>query len=218
MFRTIDYPPKRQYSFVHGKINADIDAHAETIPNQYQNSRDLINSVHESTHYINSTLRNKYSPLNGYYLLDNRAALLNPIPNLTIRDVQKAVPAELHGMSFSLYLIQSQRDWNSNILYLCDEQSAYLNGAKCGAELNLDINSELLQSIEFCLYLAVITELSHSEEVLSFQKYQLEQSLNLQSKKPSRAVVIYLQKWAGNSTYKKYLQSSLEGYGNADFL
>lgn len=217
MFRIIDYPPIRTPNYSRGRVLGDIESHVDKLPNQYQD-KSPITSSHEQSHFLNSTIRNKYSPLNGYYLLDNRAALLNPIPNLTLRDIQKAVPADLHGMSFSLYLIQAQRDWGNNVLYLADEAIAYLNGAKCADELKLDNNSELGQAIEFALYLAIIADLSKSDEILSFQQYHLEECMILQSRNPSRLASVYLQKWAANNTYKKYLFPNPHGYANKDFL
>lgn len=70
---------------------------------------------------------------NGFYVLGGRGITLRE-PGIRKSDVAPAVPRELRGDRFGLYVVQS-RDWDDSPLYIFDEKVSYLNGAKCALDM-----------------------------------------------------------------------------------
>ena len=96
---------------------------------QFRDS-DPITWTHEGTHGVNARIRReKGSPgIVGIYIGGLRCCLLE-VPPIKLSDVAKAVPRELRGDIYTLYLVQQQRWWENDPLYVLDEWSAYLQGA-----------------------------------------------------------------------------------------
>lgn len=114
---------------------------------------DLVTWAHETTHGINSRLRQEFSTprLNAFYVTGGKALVLRE-PRFRKRDVAALVPAALRGRCFGLYLA-GQQEWDECPLYLVDEWVAYTNGALVGAELqHAGLASELENSVEFAAY------------------------------------------------------------------
>ncbi len=104
--------------------------------NTYYDS-DKITYTHETTHGINSHLRNNFndtgSRANGFYVPGNRAAIVVE-PNMRKSDANAYVPQSLRGSRYSLYMAGSQA-WDDTPLYIFDEWIAYINGGDAGVEL-----------------------------------------------------------------------------------
>ena len=108
--------------------------------------------------------RIKLGNVNGFYVLGGNGLRLNE-PSFHLSDVAKAVPAELQGMSYKLYLQDQQRYWEDSPLYVLDEWSAYLNGLQCGLESggHAVLESDVLQPMEFAGYAWTLLQLLREE-------------------------------------------------------
>lgn len=114
---------------------------------------DAVTWAHETTHGINSRLRQEFSTpgLNAFYVAGGKALVLRE-PRFHKRDVAALVPPALRGRCFGLYLA-GQQEWDDCPLYLVDEWVAYTNGALVGLELrHAGLQSELENSVEFAAY------------------------------------------------------------------
>ena len=84
-----------------------------------------ISTVHESTHGINSFLRNKYSTnenkVNAFYCLNNQYIVIKE-SNLALKGVGKNIPKSIRFTSYDLcFNSKISESWNDRCLYLCDE-------------------------------------------------------------------------------------------------
>lgn len=90
-----------------GTILSNIESQ---LPNGHPyKDNDRITWGHETTHGINSRIRNTLAgpKQNGIYILNNQAVLL-PEPPITLRDVAGVVPRDLRGQVYDLYLVRQQ--------------------------------------------------------------------------------------------------------------
>jgi hypothetical protein len=98
---------------------------------------DLVTYGHETTHGINSHLRNYRNTTgrraNGFYVMNDRGVIVVE-PNIRKSAVAAYVPASLRGSRFALY-VQGSSDWDDRPLYLFDEWIAYTNGSEVGVGL-----------------------------------------------------------------------------------
>lgn len=109
------------------KTLADIESHMPD-GHIYRDS-DVGTWAHETTHGINSRLRQAVgSGIECYYCLDDKVWVLRR-PRTTLSRVAAAVPANLRGSQFSLYFVQQLASWNDHPLYVMDEWTAYIHGA-----------------------------------------------------------------------------------------
>ena len=117
------------------EILTDIIQH--TPPNDTNPYNDLVTLAHETTHGINSYIRNKLNntwlKANGFYILNNRAIIIVE-PNILKSKVKNFVPLKLRGLRYKLY-VEGSSAWDDRPLYLWDEWVAYLNGSKTAVEL-----------------------------------------------------------------------------------
>ena len=86
------------------------------------------NWVHELTHQVNSDQRQYMSrqekrEYNSAYVLNGLSVAL-PEPDLTLAQVAAHVPVKQRGGAYHLYLVQQQRWWNGQPLYVLDEAVA----------------------------------------------------------------------------------------------
>ncbi|RDJ35436.1 MAG: hypothetical protein DWQ19_11510 [Crenarchaeota archaeon] len=171
----VNYPPLREVTNL-GKVLSDIESHMPA-GHIYRDS-DKITWAHETTHGINSNLRQKYSRsyggrdvwgrsawkeidgkpvfhngrINGFYCLDNKAAIIEEPPT-TMQAAAALVPQSLRGPVYNLYMVQQARSWGDTPLYIFDEWSAYQNGSACRADLEIQERSETVsQMLEFDVY------------------------------------------------------------------
>jgi hypothetical protein len=120
-----------------GKALTDIAQH---LPSKYGDTywdSDLITAGHETTHGINSELRNYHNKTgkraNGFYVLDGKGVIIVE-PNIRKSAVATYVPASLRGSRYSLY-ITGQIAWDDTPTYVFDEWVAYTNGGAVGVDL-----------------------------------------------------------------------------------
>ena len=122
---------------------------------------DPVTSAHECTHGINSDMRQQMvtKGFNCFYLLEGRAAVVME-PRVTLATIAAKVPPSMRARGYRLYLIDQQRYWNNEPLYILDELSAYLNGATVAAQLGIqDRFCDSFQSTcEFLWYAYVLRD------------------------------------------------------------
>jgi hypothetical protein len=190
----IKYPAVKQVSNL-GKYLSDIESHVDysKLPRANYRSNDQVTWAHESTHAINSVIRNKYgNNTNAIYLLYNDAIVLRE-PPVTLSDVAKIIPLSLRGMSYNLYLKSQTRYWNGQPLYILDELSAYTNGTLVGMELNLNRSESTLQTFEFVVYaicLAATVENYNRQASIRYDDTELKKFIKLYIE---RTMVMYKQ-------------------------
>jgi len=102
----------------------------------YYRDEDIVTWAHEGTHSINSRIRNTMNIDNGFYILNGKAVTLSH-PNITLRDIAKAVPDKKRGRLYNTYLVKQQTAWNTTPLYCLDELTAYINGTIVAVENKL---------------------------------------------------------------------------------
>jgi len=93
------------------------------------NGRDF-GGPHETTHELNSKIRNKHPGCNAIYVLHGKACVIQE-PKVTLTQVACEVPDDQRGSVYQMYLRSQARYWNDQPLYVLDEWGAYLNGAEC---------------------------------------------------------------------------------------
>ena len=142
--------PKPLRQFGPGTLG-DIGSRGQN-PSLYADS-DPVTSAHELTHGLNSDMRQSYPGCNCFYVLHGYAAVLAE-PRVTLNRLSRVIPAERRGRGYRLYLIEQQRYWNNEPLYVFDEFSAYLNGARVAVELNLSsrFRESFGSALEFAWY------------------------------------------------------------------
>ncbi len=98
---------------------------------------DMITLGHETTHGINSWVRNRMSQgskrANGYYLMNNKAALVEE-PNMRKSQIAPFVPRSLRNSRYDMY-VTGQSGWDDMPTYIMDEWVAYINGSIAGVDL-----------------------------------------------------------------------------------
>jgi len=150
----LNFPAQRSNQGNHTPFLEDILTHLPySMGNQYF-ANDSITWGHETTHGINSHIRNTFGKgkQNGFYVGGNKAIVLNE-PNVTLSQVASMIPYNLRGSRYNLYFIQQQRDWNNSPLYVFDEFVAYVNGSVIGLERHNKWSSDdMVACLEFSNY------------------------------------------------------------------
>ena len=177
-----------------GKVLCDIESHMKE-GHQYKDSN-LVTWAHETTHGINSYLRNNHkdaASVNAFYCLEDRYLVFRE-PRTTISDVARRVPVALRGPSYQLYLQDQVKWWNERPLYIMDEWISYSNGSACALELKEEeFYFELLQAQNFTVY-SIYLLISIKErdsnydttELVEFVKWNAERVMGMQ--KPLRVM------------------------------
>jgi len=137
----------------------DIDCHLQA--GHIYSDPDVVTYGHETTHGVNSRIREEFKVDNGYYLLDDRCFTISD-PNFTLREVAEAVPQDKRGRMYNLYLVEQSQYWNNKPLYVFDECTAYINGTIVGIELNKSDRAvdSYLRSREMFYYCRVAQEIA----------------------------------------------------------
>lgn len=141
---------------------------------------DKVTWTHEGTHGVNSGIRNSLTTnMNAAYLLKNWAFTAEE-PDFRLSDLAGRIPKELRGHTYDLYVIRQQRWWNHQPLYMFDELTAYLNGAKAGVELGMDNRAEYSakSALDFLGYGAIIKQMADTQDYDSFFTYVCFQGFN----------------------------------------
>jgi hypothetical protein len=142
---------------------------------------------HETTHGVQAALRNSYH-LPAFYPGGGRCALVEP-PAVTLGEVAAAVPQQLRGGRYQLYLVRQRHDWEREPLYIWDEWVAYNNGTTTGIEeggrSRTGASDDAVACLEFSGYaLAVAAAARHkgvpvSTQFREFLAWELRRSLGL---------------------------------------
>jgi len=162
--------PLRNVTNYHSVLN-EIEAR---MPAQhiYRDS-DRVGHTHETTHGLNSRLRNKWGSTGtincAYFAGTGGQFILLREPRVTLRQIASRVPTNLrrdsYGGIYNTYLIQMQSHWNNQPLYVLDELSSYYNGTlycmetggnRHGTRLHLSTEATL----EFLYYAHILVELT----------------------------------------------------------
>lgn len=127
---------------------------------------DHVTLAHEMSHSIHFEVRlanSRERPMNGFYALEGRAAVVAE-PRLRITTVAALVPPSLRRGRYAQYLV-GKPGWDSRPLYLWDEWTAYVNGAAVAVEryqLGLSphtagsTSDRVFAALEFTIYAATV--------------------------------------------------------------
>ena len=139
----------------YGWVINDLERHAHA-GHPMRNERDPGNWAHELTHQINSDLRTATPEAdNAFYFLKGQYVRLSN-PNTTLAQVAAEVPKDQQGAFYHLYLIEQQRWWGDEALYILDEASAYANGLMYHATTGTKDASRLQGAKEFVNYVKAV--------------------------------------------------------------
>jgi hypothetical protein len=124
--------------------------------------------AHETNHQINNRIRNAQpKKSNAGYWLRSKAFVHEEPAGFTLKDVAVAVPADMRGSGYDLYMIQQQRWWNDHPLYVIDELACYKVGtlARIEKPTPSDASYSCSLFIEFIGYLGVAARLTDIYEL-----------------------------------------------------
>ena len=157
---------------------------------------DLLTSAHETTHGINSHVRNNFNDTgqqaNGFYVMEDRALILVE-PAIRKSDINAYVPESLRGSRYDLYL-GGMWDWDDMPTYIWDEWVAYTNGGAVGVDLvrsglwRYDWRDGVMGSLEFTVYglaLGMAVEaldpdyFAEEEQFREFMAFQTERAMGV---------------------------------------
>jgi len=105
-----------------------------------------------------------------FYLLGN-AGIKFKSPKTTLSRISQLT--RYKGGVYKLYLIDQQRYWNKDPLYVLDEGAAYSNAAWAGIELNLSRGESLEYALEFCFYAEALQKAILTDDSSYAQKEEL---------------------------------------------
>lgn len=201
----IKYPPLKNFVIKNGKVLSDIRCHIND--NGYYNDSDLVTAGHETTHGINSDIRNKYysgTPVNGFYCLEDKAIVLRE-PRTHIKVIASEVPKSLRGSVYKLYLVeQAASGWDDRSLYLLDEWTSYTNGSEVRKDLGMEKRAETVRyMLEFSVYVMTLTKVIaekepsyDGKELKDFVRWNVERTLKIYNNESEATE--YLEKFRNN--------------------
>ena len=160
-------------------IISDLQSHCSS-PGTYSDS-DLVTTAHETTHGVNSDLRNKYGKP-CFYALNGKVLSLPHELNTTLSQVAASVPEELRGRVFRLYLIEQQSWWQNQPSYILDELSAYTNGVACSRQRQVLDHGETSFAVEFLGYAAVLVKMTGDNDARAIVLHQANRLAKLSDK------------------------------------
>lgn len=174
-----------------GAVLGDIESRMSK-GHQYSSS-DRITWAHETTHGINSKVRNAiYKPdesKNAFYVLEGKALVLREPTHITITQVASKIPQQLRGGVYQQYMVNQAKGWNDRPLYIMDELSAFTNGSMTRTDLKITDRAETVSYMwEMAVYSSYVAMHSKMEELGDGLKFLLDRvavcyysSSNLQS-------------------------------------
>jgi len=108
----------------YGMIINDLECHARA-GHPMRNEKDPGNWVHELCHQVSSDIRCKTKANdNAIYLLNNHYVIFVE-PDVTLKQVAAMVHKTRRTETWKLYLVEQQRYWNREPLYILDEGNAF---------------------------------------------------------------------------------------------
>jgi hypothetical protein len=185
----INFPPQKQTTLK--GILGDIESHLPAKYGSQYSSPDHVTHAHETTHGINAHIRNQHQGgqrVNAFYCLKDRAIILHE-PNVRLSIIASLVPAKLRSSRYQLYLVQQQRYFEGESLYLLDEWSSYLNGIEAGLESppnSFGASDPAVAPLEFTVFSLALIKGIHqydpgyfdkNPQFKTFLRYQINRSL-----------------------------------------
>ncbi|RLB66429.1 MAG: hypothetical protein DRH04_09385, partial [Deltaproteobacteria bacterium] len=135
----------------YGWLINDLEQHTHA-GHPMRNEQDPGNWAHELTHQVNSDLRQLTRANDGAFYWDHGEYCRLLYPNVTLAQVAGMVPRDKRGEFYHLYLIEMQRWWNNECLYVLDEATAYANGLQYHATTHTKDAHRLQGAKEFIDY------------------------------------------------------------------
>lgn len=187
-----------------GAVLSDIRSHIND--GGYYDDVDRVTSGHETTHGINSMVRNrlyKGKPINAFYCLDGKVCVLEE-PRTRIEVVAREVPRSLRGGVYGLYMVEQASSWGDRALYILDEWVSYTNGSAVRKDLKISRRGEtVLYMLEFDVYTITLAKVLEELEpgyssggFKDFVRWNIERSMGLYD--GEREAGDYLEKLRGN--------------------
>ncbi len=175
----IDWPAQHsQSNSGWSSYMTDVIRHLPTSYGSTYYDADKVTYVHETTHGINSHLRNYKNTTgkkaNGFYVGHNKGVIIVE-PNIWKNDANAYVPQSLRDTRYSLYM-QGSQAWNDTPLYLWDEWVAYANGTEAGLNLVLEGKwtagwRDVFGSMEFTVYAVALAMAVEAKDPSYFSSY-----------------------------------------------
>lgn len=170
-------------------VLGDVTSHLNPKHGNTYYSNDLVTWVHETTHGINSDLRNAYH-MPAFYLGSGKAVLVKN-PKLTLRQIADLIPGPMRKGRHNTYFVKQQKDWNDSPLYPLDEWSAYLRGAAAAEQIpGAETSDRVWAVLEFTVYgmyiLRFAEQLDHgydSAQLAGTVKWMAECSMGIYDRK-----------------------------------
>jgi len=234
----INWPKVRSVDSSLGKVLGDIESHMPA--GHIYKDNDKITWGHETTHGINSNIRNRNQKwivkhklrffffrgepylvkvaerVNGFYCLEDRAVVIVEPPT-TIRAAAAKVPQSLRGEVYNLYMVQQAGSWNDTPLYIFDEWVAYTNGSEVRKDLRIQSRAETVTyMMEFNVYamsLAMVVKEKggyDDTQLKAFLMWNIERSVRIYNNESEATA--YLNKLRTNSDAEK-----LRGFARSYF-
>lgn len=146
----------------YGPVLTDIEEHLPAHYGTQYRDADPVTWAHETTHGINSEIRNSYANGgNGFYVLNGRACVLRN-PRVRLSQVAAFVPPQHRLMRFWTYLQSQVAGWDDTPTYILDEWVAYTNGCACAIDrekVGLSLNhgrDAVVGPVEFIPYVLAL--------------------------------------------------------------
>lgn len=195
-----------------GKILGDIESRMPS-GHIYRFPDDKITWGHETTHGLNSRVRNQNvkpgTTPNAFYVLDGKALLLQEPKGFMLSDVARLIPTQLRGKIYKLYMIDQQSGWNDRPLYMWDEWVSYANGAAVRNDLNIVPRSETVTYMwEMAVYGSYVAMMAKDDLLNACCKFMLDRSAVLwYSSKGTDAADAYVAKIKSTNELVNYWAS-----------
>lgn len=200
-----------------GSVLSDIRSHIND--GGYYDDGDKVTSGHETTHGINSMVRNrlyKGKPINAFYCLEGKVSVLEE-PRTRIEVVAREVPRSLRGGVYGLYMVEQASTWGDRALYILDEWVCYTNGSAVRKDLGMSGRSEtVLYMLEFDVYVMTLAKVLEDLEpgyssggFKDFVRWNVERSMSLYN--GEREAAEYLERLRVNADAAG-LRSFMIGY------
>lgn len=171
---------------------ADVESRLPPESGTQYRDKSRVTWCHETTHGVHAALRIRYGKP-AFYPGDGRCALVDA-PPLTLTEVAAAVPPQLRGGRYQVYLVSQRRDWDREPLYVWDEWVAYNNGTTTGIEeggrtgVGAGASDDAVACLELSGYALAVSAAARrkgvpvSEPFRAFLASELRRSLGLYAK------------------------------------
>lgn len=146
---------------------------------QYDKYINLSTRLHEQCHKVNNQLTNskRKSTMNytlfGFYCLNNLEFYLDS-PKTTMQKTAFSIPLELRGSFYQSYLINYDKGWEAEPIYIIEEWVAYSNEVE-GCPLDILDKNAILATLELAIYSIPLLEFS-DQKLIEFYKWNVERT------------------------------------------